>query len=54
MHGDHDNPVHDQRPGRLTNMPTGIFHVGTGKYRDNLTAGVTTLAVGGTDAGGNN
>jgi hypothetical protein len=41
---------------RFTNMPTGILYtsIGNGKYRDNLTAGVTTLAIGGIDAGGNN
>jgi hypothetical protein len=29
-------------------------HQGTGKYRDNLTTGVTTPYLGGTDVGGNN
>lgn len=38
---------------RFTNMPTAMQYTGTGKYRDNLTAGVTALAIGGTDAGGN-
>jgi nitrous oxidase accessory protein NosD len=40
---------------RLMNMSDGIFFTidATGKYRNNLTAGVTTLASRGTDAGGN-
>jgi hypothetical protein len=32
----------------------GVFGGSTGKYRDNLTSGVTTPYLGGTDAGNNN
>lgn len=41
---------------RVTNMDRGIvFSTGSsGKYRDNLTAGVSTPYTGGTDAGNNN
>lgn len=39
---------------RLSNVDTGVrFTSSTGKYRDNLTNGVTTPFSGGTDAGGN-
>ena len=40
----------------VTNMDYGIVYSGssTGKYRDNVTSGVTTPYTGGTDAGGNN
>ena len=39
---------------RFTSMPLAIQFTGSsGKYRDNQTVGVTTLATGGTDAGGN-
>jgi hypothetical protein len=35
-------------------MPLAIHFTGSsGKYRNNQTVGVTTLATGGTDAGGN-
>ncbi len=39
---------------RITSSDVGIFISGTGKYRDNLTSGVTTPYTGGTDAGNNN
>lgn len=40
---------------RITESPSGIFFEGgSGKYRDNLTSGVTAPYTGGTDAGGNN
>lgn len=39
---------------RLGNMAAGIQFNDTGKYSNNLTSGVTTPFVGGTDAGGNN
>lgn len=40
---------------RFTTMPLAIHFTGSsGKYRNNQTVGVTTLATGGTDAGGNN
>lgn len=41
---------------RIIGMREGIRfeHGATGKYRDNLTSGVTTPFSGGTDAGGNN
>ncbi len=39
---------------RITTAPVGIAYEGGGKYRDNLTSGVTTPYVGGTDAGNNN
>lgn len=41
---------------RITGADYGIFYAAdgsTGKYRDNLTSGVTTPYTGGTDAGGN-
>jgi parallel beta-helix repeat protein len=39
---------------RFTSMPLAIHFTGSsGKYRNNQTVGVTTLATGGTDAGGN-
>jgi hypothetical protein len=34
-------------------MGSGVLFVGAGKYRDNLTSGVTTPLTGGTDAGNN-
>ena len=38
----------------ITSADNGItFFFATGKYRDNLTSGVTTPFTGGTDAGGN-
>ena len=39
---------------RITTADRGIEFLGTGKYRDNLTSGVTTPFTGGTDAGNNN
>jgi hypothetical protein len=40
---------------RITSADYGIFYaVSTGKYMDNLTSGVATPFIGGTDAGGNN
>jgi hypothetical protein len=39
---------------RITGADRGIDFLGTGKYRDNLTADVTTPFFGGTDAGNNN
>jgi hypothetical protein len=40
---------------RITDADLGIdFALGTGKYRDNLTFGVTTPYNGGTNAGNNN
>jgi hypothetical protein len=41
---------------RITEADIGIEYAGfiTGKYRDNLTFGVTTPYIGGTDAGNNN
>jgi hypothetical protein len=41
---------------RVVTANLGIWFdgAGTGKYRNNLTTAVTTLALGGTDAGGNN
>jgi hypothetical protein len=45
---------------RVTTMNYGVYYdtggnpASTGKYRDNLTSGVTTPFTGGTNAGGNN
>jgi len=40
---------------RITSADYGIFYaLSTGKYKDNLTSGVTSPFNGGTDAGGNN
>jgi hypothetical protein len=40
---------------RIATVASGIvFNTATGKYRDNITTGVTTPYSGGTDAGGNN
>jgi hypothetical protein len=40
---------------RVTTMNNGVYYnLSTGKYRDNLTSGVTTPYTGGTDALGNN
>jgi len=39
---------------RITGADIGIQFDGSGKYRDNLTFGVTTPFTGGTDAGNNN
>lgn len=39
---------------RITTSTNGIAFYGTGKYRDNLTFGVTTPYAGGTNAGNNN
>jgi hypothetical protein len=42
------------RANNISNADAGIyFNSATGKYRDNLTSGVTTPFTGGTDAGGN-
>jgi len=47
----HDVLISDNR---FTSAETAIHFQNTGKYRNNLTTNVTTLAIGGTDAGGNN
>ncbi|PYM96554.1 MAG: hypothetical protein DME04_01555 [Candidatus Rokuibacteriota bacterium] len=39
---------------RITNASVGIHFVGSGKYRDNLTTGVSTPFMGGTNASNNN
>jgi hypothetical protein len=38
---------------RFMRMPTAIDMPGSGKFSNNLTAGVSVIANGGTDAGGN-
>ena len=39
---------------RITGADTGLAISGTGKYRDNITLGVTTPFIGGTNIGNNN